>query len=369
MARAVARRGHGVEILTTDRDAAPGEGLVAGATLARDGVTIRVFAQGRPSAFATSWPLARALPEAVARADVVHIHSLHLFHVWAAARACRRLGKPYLLRPHGTLDPFIRARRRLLKRALGLAWEDAAISGAAAIHVTAAEEATLARPALFGARTVVISNGLDLAEYATLPPAGTFRAKHPEIGECRIVLFLSRLNFKKGLELLIPGFARASREIEDLHLVIAGPDDGMEAPAHALVAEHGIASRVSFVGALDHAAKLAALGDAYCFALPSWSENFGIAIAEAMACAVPVAISDRVNIHREIAAAGAGLVGPPSIATVADQLLRLARDPDAARRMGEAGRRLVAERWDWSSVAARLEAVYRALAAGEAPPD
>ncbi len=368
MARAVARRGHAVTILTTDRDAAPAEGLAAGATLARDGVTIGVFAQGRPRAFATSWPLARALPESVASADVVHVHSLHLFHVWAAARTCRRLRKPYLLRPHGTLDPFIRARRKLLKRALGIAWEDAAIRGAAVIHVTAAEEAELARPALFGAPTVVIPNGLDLTAYATLPPAGTFRAKHPEVGDRRVVLFLSRLNFKKGLELLIPGFARAAREASDLHLVIAGPDDGMEARARAWAAEHGVADRVTFTGLLDHDAKLAAFADAFCFALPSWSENFGIAVAEAMACGVPVAISDRVNIHREIEAAGAGLVGPPTVETVADQLLLLARDPAAARRMGEAGRRLVAERYDWTMIAARLEAVYRAVATGASLP-
>ena len=367
MARAVARRGHAVEILTTDRDAAPGEGLTAGATLARDGVAIRVFAQDSPRSFATSWGLARALPGAVGSADVVHIHSLHLFHVWAASRACHRLGKPYLLRPHGTLDPLIRARRPALKRALGLAFENAAIRRAAAIHVTAAEEGELARPALFGARIVVIPNGLDLDAYAK-PPPGAFRGRHPEIGARRIVLFLSRLNFKKGLDLLIPGFARASREAGDLHLVIAGPDDGMAAAARAWVAEQGIADRVSFVGLLDHTSKLAALADSFCFALPSYSENFGIAVAEAMACAVPVAISDRVNIWREITAAGAGLVGPPTVDEVARQIATLAREPEAARRMGEAGHRLVADRFQWSDIAARLEAVYRAVAAGAPLP-
>ena len=124
MARAVARRGHEVSIYTTDRDAGPGEGLVAGVSFDDGGVAVRVFAQGAPRGFATSWPLARALDEAVAAADVVHIHSLFLFHVWAAARACRRHATPYLLRPHGTLDPFIRQRRRLEKRVLGLLFQD-----------------------------------------------------------------------------------------------------------------------------------------------------------------------------------------------------------------------------------------------------
>lgn len=369
MARAIARRGHEVEILTTDRDAAPGEGLSPGAVLRRDGVTIRVFAQGWPGAFATSWPLARAVDGAVASCDVVHLHSLHLFHVWATARACRRHRKPYLLRPHGTLDPFIRARRPLEKRVLGLLFQDRVIREAAALHWTAAEEGVLAAPASLGTRGVVVPNGLDLAEYGVLPAPGTFRARHPEIGDRRIVLFLSRLNFKKGLDLLVPAFARIAATREDVHLVIAGPDDGMAAPARGWAAQHGVTARVSFVGQLDGEAKLAAFRDAACFALPSYSENFGIAVVEAMACGLPVLVSDKVNIWREIVADGAGLVATTTVDDVAAGLAALLDEPARAQAMGMAGRAAVAARWDWSKIAERLEAVYRALADGTALPD
>ncbi|MBL8701550.1 MAG: glycosyltransferase [Alphaproteobacteria bacterium] len=369
MARAIARRGHRVEILTTDRDAESDEGLAAGTVREESGVTLRVFAQGQPRAFATSWPLMRALGPAVGRADVVHLHSLHLFHVWATARACRRQGKPYLLRPHGTLDPFIRARRPLEKRLLGMLFQDRVIREAAALHWTAAEEATLAAPATFGTRGVVVPNGLDLAEYATLPPAGTFRASRPEIGDRRIVLFLSRLNFKKGLDLLIPAFARVAGRRDDVHLVIAGPDDGMAAPARGWIEAHGIRERVSFVGQLAGAAKLAAFRDAACFALPSYSENFGIAVVEAMACGLPVLVSDKVNIWREIAEAGGGEVATTTVEDVAAKLDALLADPARARAMGEAGRALATRNYDWSKIAERLEAVYRALADGTALPE
>lgn len=369
MARAIARRGHEVEILTTDRDAETDEGLVAGMVREEAGVTLRIFAQGQPRAFATSWPLARALDAAVARADVVHLHSLFLFHVWATARACRRHAKPYLLRPHGTLDPFIRARRPLEKRLLGLLFQDRVIREAAALHWTAAEEATLAAPATFGVRGVVVPNGLDLAEYATLPAAGRFRARVPSIGGRRIVLFLSRLNFKKGLDLLVPAFARVAKGRDDLHLVIAGPDDGMEAPARGWASAHGVAGQVSFVGHLAGVEKLAAFRDAECFALPSYSENFGIAVVEAMACGLPVLVSDKVNIWREIAAAGAGLVATTTVDDVAAKLGALLDDPAKAKAMGAAGRGLATERYDWSKIAERLEAVYRALADGTKLPD
>ena len=367
MARAVASLGHEVSVYTTDREMdAEERGRPAERRV--DGVALHVFPQHAPTVVAASIPLARALDRAVPRADVVHLHSLYLFHTWYTARLCRRHGVPYLLRPHGTLDPFLWRRHRARKAVLETLFQNRVLREASAIHYTAEEEMRLAAPYAQGAPGVVVPNGLDLAEYATLPPAGAFRARHPEIGGRRIVLFLSRLNFKKGLDLLIPAFARAARRHDDLHLVIAGPDDGQLAAVQGWVAEHGIGGRTTFVGMLDHAGKLACFRDAAMFALPSYSENFGIAIVEAMACGVPVAISDRVNIWREIEAAGAGLVAPPAIADVEHQIDRLAADPAAAAAMGERGRRLVAEKFAWSKIARELESVYRTLASAPVRP-
>jgi glycosyltransferase involved in cell wall biosynthesis len=368
MARAVAKRGHAVAIYATDRELDAAERGALGVSSAntdavtRDGVETRIFAQQPPRVLATSWPLYRALEQAIPRADVVHIHSLYLFHDWAAARIARRAGVPYIVRPHGTLDPFLWKRHRARKRVIEGLFQNRVLREAAAIHYTAAEEMALAAPYVFGAPGVVVPNGLDLDEYAALPPPGGLRARHPEIGDRRIVLFLGRLNFKKGLDLLVPGFAAACAQHGDLHLVIAGPDDGMLAPTRALVASAGIAERVTFAGMVVGAEKLAALADAYCFALPSYSENFGIAIVEAMACGLAVAISDKVNIWSEVASAGAGLVGPPSAAQVTRQLAALAADPAAARRMGEAGRALARKRYSWDGIAGQLEDVYRSLA-------
>ena len=362
MARAVARRGHEVAIYTTDRALAPGEGERLQKTAARDRVELRIFPQQAPRLLATSWPLARALDAAVPQSDVVHLHSLYLFHVWATARACRRHGVPYLLRPHGTLDPFLWKRHRLRKSVMEWAFQDRVIREAAALHYTAAEEMKLAEPYVHGAPGVVIPNGLDLSEYAELPPAGRVRTEHPEIGNRRIVLFLSRLNFKKGLDLLVPAFAEACRGVNDLHLVIAGPDDGMRHQTERLIAEARIGGRVTFLGMLDHAQKLAVFRDAAMFALPSYSENFGIAVVEAMACRVPVAISDKVNIWREVQEAGAGLVAPTTVSAVAEQIVRLAREPDLAA-MGARGRQLVEQRFTWDKIAQDLESVYRSLAA------
>lgn len=363
MARAVAALGHDVAIYTTDRDMDAAERRRYGNGGRVDGVELHVFPQHAPTVVAASLPLARALAAAVPQSDVVHLHSLYLFHTWYTARLCRRHGVPYLLRPHGTLDPYLWRRHRGRKAVMEALFQNRVLREAAAIHYTAEEEMRLAAPYAQGAPGVVVPNGLDLAQYADLPAPGGFRARHPEIGNRRVVLFLSRLNFKKGLDLLIPAFARAVRRHDDLHLVIAGPDDGQLAAAQGWVAREGIAGRTTFVGMLDHAEKLACFRDAAMFALPSYSENFGIAIVEAMACGVPVAISDRVNIWREIEAAGAGLVAPPTVDDVTAEIDRLAGNPAAAAAMGERGRLLVAEKFSWAKIARELESVYRSLAA------
>jgi len=364
MARAVARRGHDVTILTTTRALAPGEGESLQSWARAAGVALTIFPQQWPQTLATSWPLAAALDRTVPGMDVVHLHSLYLFHDWAAARACRRAGVPYLLRPHGTLDPYLWRRSRWKKAPIEWLFQNRVLREAAAIHYTAEEEGRLAAPYVQGAPGVVIPNGINPEDYAALPAPGGFRARHPEIGGRRILLFLSRLNFKKGLDVLIPAFARAG--LPDWQLVLAGPDDGMEPQARAWAAEHGIADRVSFPGMLVGADKLAAFRDAEAFVLPSYSENFGIAIVEAMACGLPVLISDRVNIWREIEAAGAGAVAPPEVTAFAVLIAGLAADPARAQAMGAAGRTLATTVYAWDRIAAELEAVYARVAAARA---
>lgn len=146
MARAVAARGHTVEIQTTDRAMTDAEKKHYASPVVDRGVTIHVHKQGVPATLAVSWPLARALDKAIPAADVVHIHSLYLFHVWYAARVARKAGKPYLLRPHGTLDPFLWKRHRLRKAFIETLFQDRVIDHAAALHWTAAEEMELAAP-------------------------------------------------------------------------------------------------------------------------------------------------------------------------------------------------------------------------------
>ena len=361
MAAAVAARGHAVSIYTTDRDMSQSERAAIG-TPAGDGVERRVFRQHWPTTFAASFELGAALEDAIPKADIVHLHSLYLYHVWKAAAVCRRVKVPYLLRPHGSLDPYLWRRHRLRKTLVELAFQNRVIRNAAALHWTAEEEMRLAAPCSFGTPGVVVPNGLDMRGFAAMPAPGAFFAAHPELAGTKPILFLSRINFKKGLDVLVPAFAKALAVEPALRLVIAGPDDGYQKTAKGFAAAAGVSDKVVWLGMLSGEAKKAAFADCTAFALPSWSENFGIAIVEAMACKAPVIVSDRVNIWREIEGAGAGLVSPPDVDAVAAHILLLASDPGRAKRMGEAGRKLVEERYDWAKIALDLERVYAKLA-------
>jgi glycosyltransferase involved in cell wall biosynthesis len=362
MARAVAARGHAVEIYTTDFGL---EGRVRadGLPVADGAAVVRYFPVQLPRTLKPSWPLYAALRRDLPRADIVHLHSLYLFHDWATGRLCRRAGVPYIVRPHGTLDPYIWRRHRGRKRIMEWAFQNRVLRHAAAIHYTTEEERHLAAPRAQGAPGMVVPLGVDLDDRNSQASPERFHARHPETRGKRIVLFLGRLHEKKGLDILVASFGRIAREFPDVHLVLAGPEDGVGARLDGWLRDAGIVGCATRTGMLEGEDKWAAFAAASVFALPSYSENFGIAVLEAMATGLPVAISDQVNLWREVERGGAGLVSPCDMGAFTALLRQLMNDPAAAKRMGQAGRMLAQERFAWPRIASALENFYADVAA------
>ena len=362
LCRALARHGHMVSLYTTN---AHGRGTLAVPTdraVIIDGVTVRYFPIGRFRHWGWSLPFGQGLARDIPGFDIVHIHSLYLFHTLVAAHYCRVYRIPYLMRPHGTLDPFLRRKSRFKKAIYNFLIEKRNLDEAAAIHYTTQEEMTLAHKALhIRAPGVVVPLGVDPDEYGTLPPRGTMRVCFPEVGDKRIILFLGRLNFKKGLDILARAYGKVARCRADVHLVIAGPDqDHYGVQVRQWLAEEGVLERVTFTGMLTGQDKLAAFADASIFVLPSYTENFGMAVVEAMASGLPVVISNQVNIWHEIAQAGAGLVVNCDSGELAEALLKAMDDPEL-KKVGEKGRRLVQERYTWDRFAIQMLQVYQGI--------
>ena len=360
-ARLMARRGHQVRIITTDRGLPPdyrgGERPQSPAMPA-----IEAFPESFPRFWDASWAMRRRLATAIPEADVVHLNSLYLFHDWAAGDCCRRFGTPYIVRPHGMLDPYIRARHRWRKSVMEGLFQNAVLRRAAGVHYTTEEEWELARPNAHNARGWVVPIGVELGAFERLPPKHLLRARYPEIGERRIVLFFGRLNFKKGLDTAIAAFARAARSREDVFLLLVGPDGGMRRQAEQWVQAAGIADRARFTGMVSGEEKRLVLAGSDIFVLPSLSENFGISVIEAAACGLPVIISDRVNLWRDFARAEAGLVAPPAVEPFTAHLETLLDDPEGALAMGRRGAALVRQNFTWDVLGERYEAMYREAA-------
>jgi len=251
--------------------------------------------------------------------DAVVVNSLWNYATRVARLALVGSGVPYVVYPHGMLDPWFRRRyplKHAAKQALWLFNEGPLIRNADAVLFTCEQERLLARQTFwpYRARERVVPYGAGEPPPADPAQIAAFRALVPALGDRPYLLFLSRIHEKKGCDLLVDAFARVASLAPDLDLVIAGPDQvGLVATLQQQAKALGIGHRIHWPGMVEGAAKYGAFRGADAFVLPSHQENFGIVVAEALACDCPVLISDQVNIWREVEQAGAGLVAPDTL--------------------------------------------------------
>lgn len=369
LARCQARLGHDVTICTTNANYPSGTLCVPKNRPVQDqGVSTWHFSV-QATSLLISVPMARWMRKTIEDFDVIDIHGLYRFPQTYSAWCARKAGKPHLIRPHGALDPFLYQKSAysvLIKRLYERLFDLPNLNGATAIHYTTHDE--MERVGFLGLTTpaVVVPNAVDWNAFETLPPRGSFRARLDIAANIPLALFLGRVNFTKGLDLLVPAFAHVAREVREAVLVIVGPDnEGYGRNVRDWVREADLGQRVRFVGYLGPDEVKEAYVDAEVFVLPSYTENFGMTVIEAMACGCPVVISDHVNIWREVQEAGAGRVVGLDHRMLAEAIVSVLRNRDAAREMGAAGRAFVRRRFTWNRVVEELTVVYKAMVRGK----
>lgn len=299
------------------------------------------------------------------RFDAVIVNGLWQFHGFATWRALRGVSTPYYVFPHGMLDPWFKTRYPLkhLKKMLYWPWaEYRVLRDARAVLFTSEEERLLARQSFghYRATEAVVSYGSPEIAGDTSAQRELFLQQFPQTRGKRILLFLGRIHPKKGCDLLIEAFAPLSRLYPSLHLVMAGPDQtGMQAQLMRLAERLGIARAVTWTGMLHGDLKAGALRTAEAFVLPSHQENFGIAVTEALSCHVPVLISRKVNIWREIVEDQAGFVDADDLQGT-QRLLRkwLALSSAERQAMAHNAAACFRERFHIDSVAANLQQLF-----------
>ncbi len=364
MGRALRELAVEADIATSDADLWGNLSVPLAERFLAQGVPMYCFRSPVLRKYGVSPGLADWLRSHVCDYDLVHIHGVFAHAAVSAAAAAVRTDVPYIVRPCGELDAESLRKNRTLKHGYlhVVGWR--ILNHAAAIHVTsAAEKASLEELGL-GVPVVTIPLGADLVTESDLPAYGEFRRQYSGLAGRQLILFLSRIHPDKGLDLLLQALRGVAESRDDFVLAIAGSGPpSFERQVRRWATDLGLNSRLMFLGFLDGRRKYAALRDADLFVLPSYHENFGVAVVEAMSMGVPVLISDRVAIHPDVSAYGAGLVTPCDIHDITEALRRLLDSESLRRRMGENGRRLGQEKFTWSRVGADLLKLYRSILA------
>jgi glycosyltransferase involved in cell wall biosynthesis len=301
-----------------------------------------------PRAFGYAPELSRTLRSK--NPDLIHVHGLWMYPSVAAIHWSRN-GKPYLVSPHGMLDPWALENSRWKKRAAAAFYENRHLHGAACLHALNDAEVRAIRAYGLRSPVCVIPNGVELPE---IPGRLDARDTHT-------LLYLGRIHPKKGLVALIKAWAKMQRKAEATgwRLAIAGWDqNGHRSILEALVSELGARSTVSFPGPQFGKAKAACFREASAFILPSVSEGLPMSILEAWSWGLPTVMTPQCNLP-EGEQAGAAMVVDCGVEGMAAALNRLFSMSNGEREaMGARGRRLVEEKFQWPRVVRQMTEVY-----------
>ncbi|MCH2137249.1 MAG: glycosyltransferase [Phycisphaerales bacterium] len=274
------------------------------------------------------------------------------------AKACTRTNTPYIPTPRGALDPWSLSKKPLKKKlAMMVAFRDV-LKRSLFVHALTDFERASVDLLKSGAKCEVIPNGVFPQESVEGDMGPEFIASHPALHGKPFVLFIGRLHHKKGLLELVDAMEVLQRRACPTHLVIAGPDEGMQSRLEQRVWQHRLQETVHFVGPLYGRDKAAALQSAACFCLPSHQEGFSMAVLDALATSTPVIITEACHFP-DVPAAGAGIQCSPTPEQLAEAIASIVQRPDDAAAMGAAGRALVLRSYAWPDIADQYAACIR----------
>lgn len=358
--QALSTNGIVVETVTTDDDGGGGRtARHADSPGFGDGATRRYFRKNI-NPYKVSMPLSSWLFANAGDYDLIHIHALFSFSSTVAAWAARRAGVPYVIRPLGTLASYGMSRRRPWLKRLSLALvEGPNLRNAAAVHFTSEMERDEAQALGVPMRAVVIPLAVEPTHAADIEP---ILSKYPQLRGTRWVLYLSRLDPKKNVEGLLGAIALCAREMPQVRWLLAGDGDPAYVDQlHRLARQLGIDDNVVWTGHLDGALKAAALTHSELFVLPSFSENFGIAAAEALQAGLPVVLGKGVALARLAVGEGAGVETEPDAESIAAAMKVYLLDAQACRLAARNARLLATREFSLETMGARLSDLYESI--------
>jgi len=295
--------------------------------------------------------------------DLVHISLVWNFPVFCSSVACIINNIPFIISPHGTLNyEAINIKSKNKKNFYFKLIAQHYLKRASAIHFTTEDEKeNVLNHLKLNNKNFIVPNGIDIEEYKQLPQAGSFKKKYPLLMNSKYILFLGRINYKKGLDLLAKAFGELSRIYPDLYMVVAGPDNSYQKELEKILRELHVFEKVVFTGLLSGVDILEAYTDAELFVLSSYSENFGMTVIEAMACGTPVVISNMVGIHREVKNNNAGIITENKVESLVDAMRSLLENRELSKKYSNNGKQFVAQYYDIDKVADMMIREYEKI--------
>lgn len=364
LSSALARENVKVTILTTDSNGDSGQkplDVPLNCPVKQDGYEIIYFRCSPFRRYKFSLDLLKWLNNHAHEFDLAHIHALFSPISSAAATVCRQKNLAYILRPLGTLDPADLRKKKQLKQLYATILERANLAGAAAIHFTSDQEAKISER--FGVSTY------DLVIPLGVIPAGgeggkEIRTRFNIPLNVPLVLFMSRIDPKKGLNLLIPALEKLLAEGGNFYFVLAGTnpqDPDYEEKIRLQIENSPLRSHTTITGFVTGELKSALLQAADLFVLPSYYENFGIAVAEAMVAQVPVIISDQVHIWHQVRDSESGWVGTTDVESLVELLREALQNPAECRRRGLRAQEYALQNFSWEAIARQTIQAYNQI--------
>jgi len=354
LCKALAGQGHEVHVYTTNANGGPLLDVPTDCPVELDGVTVRYCGlnkQLRRLYYASD--LRDLLRQTITEFDLVHLHSVFLWPTWIAARYAKKYNIPYVMTPHGMLaDDLINTKNTLLKRLWIRLIERKTIADAHSVIATSQFEKTQLSEYVPESKISLLANGIDLAQIT--------ESQKPLI-DGQYIAYLGRINWKKGLDRLL----LAMQYLPDVLLVIAGNDEEEYwQTLQSYIDEYQLQERVRYLGQLNNADKNNLLHYAYCMVLPSYNENFGLVVLEALANSCPVIVTDTVGAADIVKRANAGIVieetgdVPRHVANAIETLMA---DPTERQVFANNGQQWVNKHYDWSTIARDMLAHYYKL--------
>ena len=361
LTQALGNRGIDIDLVTTNANGSDSLDVPLNCWITKEFYRIQYFPYWAIKDYKISFSLTKWLWNNVKNYDLVHTNAIFSYAILPAYWACQKDRVPYIVTPRGMLEPWALSYKAWKKRFYYRFFEEPALNRANAIQMLASTEAKRTETLNLKAPFTIIPNGIHRQDFEPLVSPELFYQQFPETKNKRLIIFLGRIDPKKGLDLLANAMGKIHDQFPQAHLIIAGPDNiGFLNTAKNYFSEAGCLDKVTFTGILTGQLKYSALSAAEIYVAPSYSEGFSMSVLEGMASGLSCVITTGCNFP-EAAEVNAAYEVDIDAEKIANALTHCMQNSQEAKAMGERARKLILEQYTWNSIAVKLIDVYAAI--------